>query len=1200
MLPSLARFKAWCDWRARISAIALCLLLAAPAGAQNAGLPVQVVPQLGDNGIIYVTAVSPDGRFIATGSSDNLVSLWDVGTGREIRTFVGHSNHITGIAFLPDGKRLVTSGDTRAHVWNLETGQKLQTMADKELVDAIAVSYNGRLLVVDSRDEIKVWDLERRTVLRSLGQGFGEHAVSFSPDDKTILTGGKAGHLRLWDASSGQLLHDFDQADGIKSAAFSPDGHLVAVTIHDKIKLWEVESGRQTRTIPAVNADQTIAFSPDGQRLLSTGINGSFQTPKNRVQMWDLRGERLLWEKLVSDTWDNGPNSGQFLADGKAVIIGLGDGTVRILDARTGQETGKLKGRSEQISSLRASPDGRSIAVGTRNNSIRLWDLGNGRETRSLPGYTNGVHRIAYSPDGRLLGSTGLGPRLLGSTGPGSTDDDAIRIWSVVDGKLLRIIKERAGAVVFAPEGNRVLWANSNEEIKLLDLDSKSVPQTLGRVQSTENGVHRPPSVYNIFNSPDGFRVAGLQPLNEHTAGDPTFKLWAADGHQILAFDVFHDQASDLSTDGSKLALAGEFGDVEIRDARDGRQIKRFDFKERVIPDAKAANSLRWAPDGNRLALANNDSRIRLLDVDKGQVIKTFEGHFAAVHRVDFLGNGRLVSASVDGTIKLWDIESGLLIGTAMSFLDGEWVFITPEGFFDLSSVAAAKNLSIVRGLEIYSIDQFYQALYRPDLVREKLQGDPRGLVREAAARLDLAKAIESGQAPDVRLTMPSRAIAGRTQGTVNADIIDRGGGIGRVEWRVNGVTVGIDNPDRAPSGQPLQLSRVIALDTGSNDVTVVAYNRANLVASLPASISVVGEAPPPAQPAKPSAQKASPGPTLPARAGSRLFVLALGENDYADARFRLRYSVADATAMGRALSEAGKGLYQGVEVKLMSDAEVVAGQLDAVFRELAAKMQLADVFVLYVAGHGKTVDGRYYFAPQNFHVDGKLSDPAIDAAVQSLGISQEQWQRWLSLVPARRSLVLFDTCESGTLTADAAETRQLEQGAANDRLAQATGRSIMTASSGNADAFEGYHGHGVFTYSLLDAIGHADSDKNGLIDISELAAFVYAEVTAISERLFRERQEPQMKLSSNYPLTRQTHVLSDEGPPIALNIKPTHQLEQVSSLQVKPGEGATVVRSLSANMPVSVVASEKGWSLVASEGRLLGYVAARDLAPVH
>ncbi len=98
-----------------------------------------------------------------------------------------------------------------------------------------------------------------------------------------------------------------------------------------------------------------------------------------------------------------------------------------------------------------------------------------------------------------------------------------------------------------------------------------------------------------------------------------------------------------------------------------------------------------------------------------------------------------------------------------------------------------------------------------------------------------------------------------------------------------------------------------------------------------------------------------------------------------------------------------------------------------------------------------------------------------IDKAIVAHGVSQDQWQAWLARIAARRSLLLLDTCEAGTLTGDS--TQALEQEAANDRMAQATGRNILTASASDQGALEGFRGHGLFTYGLLEGLEHADSN---------------------------------------------------------------------------------------------------------------------------
>jgi len=105
-------------------------------------------------------------------------------------------------------------------------------------------------------------------------------------------------------------------------------------------------------------------------------------------------------------------------------------------------------------------------------------------------------------------------------------------------------------------------------------------------------------------------------------------------------------------------------------------------------------------------------------------------------------------------------------------------------------------------------------------------------------------------------------------------------------------------------------------------------------------------------------------------------------------------------------------------------DEEVRAARLAAAFEEISRKVRPRDVFIFFLSGHGKTVDGHYYFVPQDFRYQGEQS-------FAEQGIGQEKLQSWLAKITARKSILLFDSCESGTLTADRVATRGLEQAAA-------------------------------------------------------------------------------------------------------------------------------------------------------------------------
>jgi hypothetical protein len=292
--------------------------------------------------------------------------------------------------------------------------------------------------------------------------------------------------------------------------------------------------------------------------------------------------------------------------------------------------------------------------------------------------------------------------------------------------------------------------------------------------------------------------------------------------------------------------------------------------------------------------------------------------------------------------LRVWDIRTG----EAVTFVGSdEYLTTSSKGFFVASS-RGAEDLSVVRGLEAYGVGEIYQSLASPDLVREALGGDVGGEVQRAAAVLDLDKVLDSGPAPKVEIiSHPSEAQSATDVVTVAARISDRGKGIGHIEWRVNGVTVGVAD---APAGAtPVYEARQeIALDPGANAIEVVAYNARNLLASLPAQTLMTYNGP--AAVAKP-----------------KLHILAIGINAYMDkgwtppgtslveAFSQLGLAVGDAKSFAAEMQKAAAGLYGEVRVRTALDAEATSAGLDKIVEEFAAGIGPRDTFVLYAAAHG-------------------------------------------------------------------------------------------------------------------------------------------------------------------------------------------------------------------------------------------------------
>ncbi len=1174
---------------------AMVLFSFAPASAQDTAKVV--AGNAGHAEAVRDLAFSADGKWFASFAWDKTIRLWETATGRLLRTITANASSTSDMRLAMGGRLvsvfgLAAAGKGTVFVFDTRTGADVTTITlpEYELSPTrYGVTSRGDLITAryyQLYHRYNRWNLESGASRGEFGSElntgrtvnglsfFSPTTLSISADDRWIVLGYSRHHQRavarveLIDAASGRLVKVFDgHAEEVTGAMLSADGRLLASAGGDKtVNIWDVASGRVLQTLRHDDKINWIAFSPDGKWLASDG--------KQVVNVWEIATGRL------ARTIDAGRRSyaGSFSPDGRVLALGL-EKIVRLHDAATGALVRSIGSEANRIA-IAPAPEGQLIIADDEGRYVRTWNPKTGQPVNS--------HGRDGKKVGEMVPTVGIdGNRWL----LGFWDDRKLKIWDANSSEDLSTSQFRiSGGYKYSisPDG-RLAASNisppnkKDRKIGVWDIQTGNTVWTA----ATPWGFFQPQF------SPDGRFLSAI--VNEADRGiRDVLKVWdVSTGRLVKSVPDNQDNTPSRLLYLPSVRLFAGWGSDALKAYNDsGRPIWSFSRFGLDIEAAAVSPDYRW------LAATGDDTSVSIRALATGQQVRQLHGNPGVGTSILFFDNSRrLAVGNSNGTSTIWSAESNELLATTMHAPSGEWVTVTPEGFFVASENGAAL-VHVVRGFETFGIDQFYQALYRPDLVREKLAGDPRGLVRQAAAQLDLNRVIASGNAPDVRLILPGRGLGTSASDgdnvTAEAEIADRGGGIGRVEWRVNGVTTGIDTPANSPS--PVRLSRRLALDPGGNSIEVVAYNAANLVASVPARANVTAQAAPPAVvPAQPTAPAAPPA--VPVAEKPRLFVMVAGVDDYAEKRIKLSYAVSDARQIARGFQEASGNLYQSVEVKLLTDAEVTADKLDVAFAEMAGKTSIADMFVLYLAGHGKTVDGRYYFIPQDFAIDGEFSDKAINAAVKVRGIAQDQWQKWFAAVPARRSVILFDTCDSGTLAGD--ETQELERTAANDRLAKATGRSILAASGGSEEAIEGYRGHGLFTYNVLDAIHRSDGDNSGTVELNELAAYVYGQVSELSQKVFKRRQVPQMKLTGNYPLAKPTRILTDEATPVAEG-KPSYQVAQAAQLKVAPGTGATVVRSLTANTRLTVLESRNGWSLVASEGKPLGYVATRDLAPAQ
>lgn len=278
-------------------------------------------------------AISPNGKQIITGATDNTIRRWDITIGAA-QNVVGSSGSVVDVAFSPDGKVIVSGfADHTIKLWDAATGDLQKTLGSHEnAVFAVLFSLDNKLIASRSCDAINLWDAATGDLQNSLESDDYFSAVTFSPDSKLIATGHKSGKIRLWDPTTGDLKKtlaghmnkvgtltglDFMFDTGVTTVIFSPDGKLIASASEDrKIKLWDAKTGDLQKTLDCnfesivtavsvlikeeyhANTDIiTVAFSSDSQQIAAV-------CDDQTIKVWNIRkvlkASKLLGRAVAS------------------------------------------------------------------------------------------------------------------------------------------------------------------------------------------------------------------------------------------------------------------------------------------------------------------------------------------------------------------------------------------------------------------------------------------------------------------------------------------------------------------------------------------------------------------------------------------------------------------------------------------------------------------------------------------------------------------------------------------------------------------------------------------------------------------------------------------------------------------------------------------------------------------------------------
>jgi WD40 repeat protein len=919
-------------------------------------------------------------------------------------------------------------------------------------IRAMDVSEDGRFLVTGSQDKtLRVWNLDRNRCLKMIplpaegGQQGAVFALDLAPDGRIVAVGGWMGQ-EAGDVSVGKIL------------------------------LLTMPEGRLVRTLTyAPSPVYTLSFSPDGKFLASGSGDGV-------VRVWNM-DQNVLVHSFSGHT---GAVRSLAWIDSRRFVSGGDDGRIVAWGLDAGGNIGQLEGHTDRVACLAVSSGGRVLVSGGYDKSVREWDLSTMRFVRQLNVGDVPVLNLSLNPAGSELlvttGSMGEGNArcmiLNRESGrmqtlflehfkgvdcgvfiPGTSlaatagEDRIVYLW---DTRQAMVVHRFAGkgksivSVAFGAKGDRIFWTTETTPSGMPARMDDSPAQPEGLVlRFQENG------------------YPGLLPTRIPVGAKGSIE-------QVGRYRMVRRVGAESS--GSLLEVYDQdFCLIQIlRNYEDGKE--------------HCAASL--TPDGSCVISGGGYGSLSMYRIRDREKVLEFKGHTGAVTCLAVSADGtRLVSGSLDQTVRLWNLKTGELLATILATDDLEWIAWTPTGYLDCSPLGESllRCLLPVQGdgiPEAVPVVSFGHSLYRPDILRSTLIVGVQGPeVAEKDAPLISAAFLNRHRPPEIEILTPrDGAVLQSPKTSLLFSLDTREDPLDRIRVRINGYGVITDTTQRFARGRN---NLPVTLASGKNTIGLVAVGTqgAHSVAEIQATVA--GDADP---------ARSSPGD---------LYYLGVGVGRLETfASMNLSMPPTDVNMVGRTFKAfRGKG-YGEVQETLVSDDHGKSPTGKHIEDALAGleKAGPDDTVVVMLVGQGVTTpEDRVVFLPRDARSDGQ-------GGFQKESVLEIETilQRFAGL--KARPLVLCDLAHSGPLNM----TRIM-------RRARDLGVAMLSATRGGQQTGLDYPGIpcSPFAYALFKGLGaglFADTSRDGRVHISELGSYVRKEVQSMDRNLI-----PSLVLPAGY-----------------------------------------------------------------------------------
>lgn len=1045
-----------------------------------------------DKRMVDALDFSPDGNLLAS-KSENLITLWDLATGKEKRQIKVQKNalntaknYTNSVVKFLDGGQSVAGEESPAgmmvpniSVWDVETGQRTRSIeVTGSSVRTKAKEGLGKLMDKASTGNVSL-NVPKPTSGAVELNPF--HWYAFSPDGQRIAyLDGDMGRMKmsLW-TSDGGTLGEIDlgsamgkvvdrimqkSASGDRSrisfpVAFSHDHAYVAVGIATQVKTYAVSSRQPVKSFSyAVSAKNIFDNNDTQEKLLSTKFES--------------------YSSLAFNP------SGNWLSGGGGNMSGEGEGkkSVQVIttwNLQTGKEVMRNEGYSGKIQSVAFSADGKTLVTGGTN--LHLWSLAHGSIDRLSLGSRKGCEAVATSPDGNHIVVTSSG----------KTD-----VMEIVSGQGIGSLRLPGDPFTqpfaLSTAGDRIAAAG---EVLPFPAGGNSLP--FMKVRGTKQ-------FQNTLFSPNGKQVLGggeTCVLADAYTGAPINVLEEKDVYYVPGFNG----------SGEAIAAVVRQSGMEVVNVATGSSIRKLDIPPGFpLMDVGKTIALEFDAQGRYLAVSRTRyaETIHVWNVATGQLAGKIDAHSRHITGIAFHpSKAVLATASADAEIMFWELPSCKMIAALVAVDSTDFIISTPDQYY-LATKGALDKVAFRLGTRAYPFEQFDLRYNRPDIVLTRLGIADPALIHamHKAYQKRLKKCGFTEAAISGALAMPHVEVMGdvpvatpNRQLSLQVHAWDESVNLDRFHVWVN------DVPAFGMNGKDLRMANTrdwtdhvaVELGAGLNKVQVACQN-ASGTESIKETFVVKYEGPV----SKPD-----------------LYLITIGVSHYKDSRYDLHYASKDASDLS-ALLGSHKELYANVHAKQLTDAQATTSAVTQL-KDFLANAKVDDIVVLFVAGHG-LLDNElnYYFATYDVDFD----------APATKGLAYEMLEAVLDGIRPRRKVLMMDTCHSGEVDKDEVEQagtvehgdvafraagaglRKKTMGLENSfelmqllfaDLRRGTGATVVSSAGGAEFALEGDQwNNGVFTYCVLTGLrdGKADLDGNGQVLLSELERYVGAQVKELTD----------------------------------------------------------------------------------------------------